>query len=81
MGEKQQPYPQTDTAERRSQDSIHEEYGLPGTDVEVVAVGEEPPAPLRPYSAFSQRTKWTVAGLGGLSALFSPISVSIARAI
>lgn len=30
----------------------------------------------RPYSAFPKRTKWLIAGLGGVAAVFSPISVS-----
>lgn len=31
----------------------------------------------RPYSAFPKRTKWLIAGLGGVAAVFSPISVSV----
>ncbi|BEI95796.1 hypothetical protein CcaverHIS631_0107450 [Cutaneotrichosporon cavernicola] len=31
----------------------------------------------KPYSAFDERTKWTVAALGGVAAVFSPISSNI----
>lgn len=31
----------------------------------------------KPYSAFSTQTKWVVAGLGGIAAVFSPISSNI----
>lgn len=31
----------------------------------------------RPYSAFPDRTKWLIAGLGGIAAVFSPISVRV----
>lgn len=34
----------------------------------------------RPYSAFPNRTRWLIAGLGGVAAVFSPISVSFANA-
>lgn len=31
----------------------------------------------KPYSAFNARTKWVIAALGGVAAVFSPISVSL----
>lgn len=39
-------------------------------------VPNDPPDPApHPYSSFSPGIKWVVAGLGGISAIFSPISV------
>lgn len=33
----------------------------------------------KPYSAFDARTKWVIAALGGVAAVFSPISVSVSQ--